>query len=87
MSQQPYEQQWGRPQDAVPGRQPSSYPLHPYTPIAPQVVVNVVQQNNAPVYVRRRGLNNKLHFWLTFWTGGAWGLFVWLPLAVSRRRR
>jgi hypothetical protein len=79
-----------QPEDSVPGRPPQPYrgpyqePPYGYPP--PQVVVNVVQQAG-PVYVRRRGLNNRLHFWLTFWTGGAWGLFVWIPLAISRARR
>lgn len=28
-------------------------------------------------------INHKLHFWLTLFTGGAWG-FVWAGLAIAK---
>lgn len=71
------------PQDRAPQYQQPYYPPPQYAyPPAP-VVVNVVQNayGPRPVLVRRR-VNHRLHFWLTVLTGGGWGLFVWIPVAI-----
>jgi hypothetical protein len=87
-----YQPQPAWPQQPQPLQPPPpQYQQPPYYPPPQPVVVNVVQQNNAyaprrAVYVQRR-INHKMHFWLTFWTGGAWGLFVWLPLAIKGGKR
>lgn len=70
-----------------PTRTRSENPIYGHAPQPQPVVVNVVQNayGAGPVVVRRR-LNHQLHFWLTVLTGGGWGLFVWLPLAMRRRK-
>ncbi|MFD1520858.1 hypothetical protein [Pseudonocardia yunnanensis] len=39
------------------------------------------------VVVERRRTAHGFHLVMTLLTGGAWGLFVWLPLVLIRRRR
>lgn len=82
--------QWGQqPSGYSSGYYPPAPAEQPYYPAqqgyAPQpqplpVVVNVMQNNSAPIVVRPRRVNHKLHGWLTFWTGGMWAP-VWIYVA------
>ncbi|TCO60913.1 hypothetical protein [Actinocrispum wychmicini] len=56
-------------------------------PVQPPVVVNIVNQQGVgmpAVAITRqpKHTSHGLHLFLTIVTGGAWGVFVWLPLTL-----
>jgi hypothetical protein len=71
----------------VTGGYPPPYP--PSITVAPSI--NVVaapsMQQNVVLPGAYRRTAHGFHFIMTLLTGGAWGLFVWLPLVIARRRR
>jgi hypothetical protein len=93
----PYEPApYGQPQDAIPPQYqqpqypPQRYPQQPYGApppgyYQPPIQVNVVQNAGYRPVAVRQGVNHRLHFWLTFFTGGLW-LIVWIPLAMKGKK-
>lgn len=68
-----------------PVRQRSDMPTYNITPPQP-VIVNVIQNAYAPrPYVVVRRVNHRMHFWLTFLTGGLWAP-IWIHAARKHKR-
>lgn len=55
---------------------PQTRPL----PQAPTMVVSPGPQRS--VYKQRRHTSHTFHLLMTIFTGGIWGLFVWLPMTI-----
>lgn len=74
-----------RPQPAAQQRQPAPpYAAAPYAP-PPYVPQAAPGMPRRVVTREHKRTSHGLHLFLTIITGGAWGIFVWLPITLWHR--